>query len=64
MWGFFFYSEKQKAIRKEQHRPTNFCQTEDGRILEYTEWVSTGIKPSGKWDDYISLGRARYHHRE
>jgi hypothetical protein len=64
MWGFFFYSEKQKAVRKEHRSPTNFCMTEDGKIHEYTEWVSEGIVPSGAWNDYISLGRARYHHSE
>jgi hypothetical protein len=64
MWGFFFYSEKQAAIRAKHNRPTNFCETEDGKILQYTEWVSTGVKPFGQWNDYIPLGRAKYHHSE
>jgi hypothetical protein len=64
MWGFFFYSEKQAKVLREDCSPTTFCITEDGRICQYTEWATTGIKPSGCWDDYIPLGRARYHHSE
>lgn len=62
--GFFFYSKKQKAIRTEHDAPTIFCQTEDGQIRQYTEWVSEGIEPSGAWDDYIALGRGIYHHSQ
>jgi hypothetical protein len=63
-WGFFFFSEKQLAACRSYSDLTNFCKTQDGQIKQYTEWVSTGIKPSGKWDDYVPLGRAMYHHSQ
>lgn len=49
------------AVRKPKRR--NFCKLKDGRVVEYTEWIS---KRSGtcNWDDAVFLGYGEYSHSE
>jgi hypothetical protein len=56
--GWFFYSEKQNEVRRKQKLSRVFCKIWDtGKTVEYTEWSSGSIKPSGIWNDYVKLGR-------
>lgn len=51
--GKFYYSRKAAQMRGR----VNKCMLTDGRIEQYTEWVSKGGKPMSQWDDLIYLGK-------
>ena len=61
---YFFYSECQKRMGLGWMQFYNFCELQDdGQIVEYTE-CSDKPEPSGKWVDYIKLGKGLWHHFE
>jgi len=41
----------------------NFAELENGEIVEYTEWSTSG-KPITRFDDLTYLGKGKYHHSE
>ncbi len=62
--GYFWYSKEQRKtidLLNIAHPITNYCQLDNGKIKEYTEWTLDN-KPSGKWEDYVFLGHGEYHH--
>jgi hypothetical protein len=62
--GYFWYSEQQaETVQHMGYYHKNYCQLDDGKIVPYTEWTHDN-KPSGKWDDYKSLGHGKYLHTE
>lgn len=58
--GYFWYSRKQRQAILYH---ANFCQLDDGRIVEYSEWT-TESKYTSLWDDVEYLGHGKYHHYE
>lgn len=57
MRGKFWYSQRQKEIAGCQ----NFCQLDNGDIVEYTEMVTQGKNRSSIFTDATFLGAGVYH---
>ncbi len=57
--GYYFYSEKQKSIRKMVDSSPTFFARVGSKIVECTERNSSP-KPSGPFDDYVFYGRGIY----
>lgn len=51
--GRFYYSEKAASLLD---MPVNKCLLDNGRIEQYTEWVSKGKRPGSVWNDLVYLG--------
>jgi len=55
-----WYSQKQLDVLEATDQTTNQAILEDGTFVAYTELTRTK-KPSGVFDDYIYLGKGRWH---
>ena len=60
MKNYFWYSERQKVDRKVFGQPTLlFCEI-NGKVLEYTEWLT--IDKKSNYNDAVLLGIGKFHH--
>ena len=56
----FFYSFRQKQINDRMGESPTFVKREsDGAVIEYTDMMDLGEKPTRKWDDFRYIGTGK-----